>query len=533
MPKARKKKGTSFKSSATKSIFLYGKPNTSKTDILRNMQASFLALINENIEILSQKEGVTLYLIKNDKKSSEMRMLEKTLRKEGINSAFCQNAFDAAVTHLSNRLDSIRLDMHASNQSIFTQSKVLFAMSIDGADKQSMTEAISAISKKADDFYDRCVKELQAMSSIAFDAAMAEFHDAYMYTSLEYRIPVLKSVFVPLDSRLMKIEVSERIEAPFVITITDPFHKNKRFCVPLNTSRHSLHKIEVENMAGTVTFTVRNNDIKVSWAYKHSFVQPKTNTVIGVDAGIIDALSVSDGKTYGSMKNPLDFYKDVVEPAFAEFFKLRNKKNSISHYLRSHPNLPDDERRFLIRKMDNLEHMVQTMDAPYRKKRRYYSILDETISKSVKAYVGSLSKNVLTVIEQLDIKEFNKSRKINGMFSIFARGKLQQRLIEELNWHGYGFIEVDPAYTSQLCPICGCVDKNNRNSKSFKCTCCGYTDDADHNASVNIRDRAADTEILEVCEKYKYSKKQRHKEIKEVYDTRNELYKQNHPSAVA
>ena len=36
-------------------------------------------------------------------------------------------------------------------------------------------------------------------------------------------------------------------------------------------------------------------------------------------------------------------------------------------------------------------------------------------------------------IEKLDIKEFNKSRKVNGMFSTFARGKLQRKLMEALN----------------------------------------------------------------------------------------------------
>lgn len=49
---------------------------------------------------------------------------------------------------------------------------------------------------------------------------------------------------------------------------------------------------------------------------------------------------------------------------------------------------------------------------------------------------------------------------------------------------------VDPAYTSQRCNRCGYVDKRNRDRARFDCLNCGHSDDADHNAALNIRDRA-------------------------------------------
>ena len=74
-----------------------------------------------------------------------------------------------------------------------------------------------------------------------------------------------------------------------------------------------------------------------------------------------------------------------MEPAFAVLSDLRNKKASIKHYLHSH-DLPEDVGRSLIRKMDRLDQMMQSMEAPYRKKRRYYGMLEEGISKDVRAY---------------------------------------------------------------------------------------------------------------------------------------------------
>ena len=126
-------------------------------------------------------------------------------------------------------------------------------------------------------------------------------------------------------------------------------------------------------------------------------------------------------------------------------------------------------RRSLIKKMDHLERMIQTAKTPYRKKRCYYAQLDHEIKKTVTTYVDSISKDTLTAIEKLDIKEFNKSCKINGMFSTFARGKLQRKLMKALNQKECDFFEVEPDFTSQVCPVCSNLNIENRHSKRFCC----------------------------------------------------------------
>ena len=128
-------------------------------------------------------------------------------------------------------------------------------------------------------------------------------------------------------------------------------------------------------------------------------------------------------------------------------------------------------------------------------------------------------------MELPDIKEFNKSRMVNGMLSVFSRGKLAEKLMEELSWHGFPFVQVEPAYTSQICPVCGCLDKASRNGKVFHCICCGHTDDADHVGSINIKARAEDKELIGICEKYPYSKKERHAAIQALQAERNREWK--------
>ena len=45
----------------------------------------------------------------------------------------------------------------------------------------------------------------------------------------------------------------------------------------------------------------------------------------------------------------------------------------------------------------------------------------QKIKKTVTAYVDSISKDTLTAIERLDIKEFNKSRKMNAIKIVYEK----------------------------------------------------------------------------------------------------------------
>ena len=224
MPKACKKKSSEFVSSPVKSVFLYGKPNKGKLHLLWQMERKYVELINFNIEALMAVPDIHVQLIKNDKKDSCVRQLQKQLRPRDINSAFCQNAFDTAFTKLSNRLDAIRLEMFKTIDSIFCQSKVLFGLCLDGVTKDEMTACLNKVvnavrNKKDTAFYLDCIAQLQNMSADEFEAQMIELRDLYDMVSVQFRIPHVKSEAIPFDSRLMKIEPSTDTAMPYVITL--------------------------------------------------------------------------------------------------------------------------------------------------------------------------------------------------------------------------------------------------------------------------------------------------------------------------
>ena len=82
------------------------------------------------------------------------------------------------------------------------------------------------------------------------------------------------------------------------------------------------------------------------------------------------------------------------------------------------------------------------------------------------------------------------------------------------------FIHKD--YTSQTCPICGCICEENRLSQeNFNCIHCGYSDNADHNAAVNIKNRVVLTvlrdKLLKQLDNGAYKpKKIRHEKFKDA-----------------
>lgn len=532
MPKARKRKDTQFDNKISKCVFLYGEPTNDKAEKIKRMQTEFTKLINRYIKQIYNNRNLTLQIVKDDKRNSQITAFEKNIRPDKINAAYSQNAFKIAITHLSNRLDNIRLDMCRECKSIFTTSKVLFAMSIDGRSKAEMITVMQNISKsvkskKDTSFYDECAEELKSIEDSEFEFMQQEFRVIYDMVSCEYKIPYITRSQIPLDSRIMTIEPSENIEAPYVITISNMLDVGgDKIVVPLNTTKHFIHKINTRKMAGMVSISMDiQKCLKVDWSYKNCVSQPKTSKIIGVDTGISDTFHTSEDKAIGSMGPVIDFYKNDVEKSFASLSDMRNKKRKISHYLRRHENLPEDVRRSLIQKMDRLDQMVQKAEAPHRKNRRYYGMLEHEVKSSIDSYIKSIDHETLTVLEKLDIKEFNNSRKANGKRSMFARGQLQKKLMETLNWKGYDFKEIEPDYTSQCCPVCSYTDKTNRNNKSFQCQCCGYEADADYVGALNIKARAEDKEILDVCEKYKYNHDEMQKHIKMVFHARNEKYK--------
>lgn len=130
--------------------------------------------------------------------------------------------------------------------------------------------------------------------------------------------------------------------------------------------------------------------------------------------------------------------------------------------------------------------------AYYRKKEEIRSYINEEIKKI------DFSDKQLIVVEQLkDMKYKMKergrlSKNIRSVFYNLSYRQVLDRIQALSEENRVSFRSVPAYYTSITCSRCGHVEKANRLSQeSFVCQKCGYSDNADFNASINILKRFA------------------------------------------
>ena len=108
-----------------------------------------------------------------------------------------------------------------------------------------------------------------------------------------------------------------------------------------------------------------------------------------------------------------------------------------------------------------------------------------------KALVESNPKHTLFVLEDLSgirnaiERVRTKDRYVSVSWSFYD---LEQKLIYKAKQNQSTVIKVNPRYTSQCCPMCGHIEKANRNKRLhlFTCKNCGYKSNDDRIGAINL-----------------------------------------------
>jgi len=88
-----------------------------------------------------------------------------------------------------------------------------------------------------------------------------------------------------------------------------------------------------------------------------------------------------------------------------------------------------------------------------------------------------------------------KSKRLSRIVSTWMRGLVKERLEFKASAGGSRREQVNPSYSSQMCPVCGFVHYRNRQGDRFQCLFCGHGGDSDAVAAVNLLERLDDPEI--------------------------------------
>lgn len=176
---------------------------------------------------------------------------------------------------------------------------------------------------------------------------------------------------------------------------------------------------------------------------------------IGVDMGLTDIVSISDGTNISSN----------------EVKNIRNKYNRIRASVQS-------------KGTRNCHKLLKRLKG---RERRFATIVNHRISKDLVAKAKKEHKGI--AIEDLkNIRWGMNSKRRNKTFrrrsNSWSFSQLRSFLEYKCKRSGVQITAIPPAYTSQTCHKCGHI--GIRNGKHFRCEHCGNVTDADINAALNI-----------------------------------------------
>ena len=150
---------------------------------------------------------------------------------------------------------------------------------------------------------------------------------------------------------------------------------------------------------------------------------------------------------------------------------------------------------------------LKEKDKEYRVGKRKQKKLDALKSKMIKSeqqLISTMCKVLQSqgvghiVMEDLDNSfgkcyakdKDNENINYNRKVKFLGLSSLKQEVEYIARKYDIAVSRVQASYTSKMCPVCGCIEDENRpNQETFECIECGHKDNADFNAAKNIRNR--------------------------------------------
>lgn len=117
------------------------------------------------------------------------------------------------------------------------------------------------------------------------------------------------------------------------------------------------------------------------------------------------------------------------------------------------------------------------------------NVKEDFFHKLSKEIVNNFDLIRIEKLEKKKMKETAPSKKMRRSIAEVSWDSLVQKIKYKAEMQCKVVEEVNPAYSSQRCNVCGNISKKNRKSQEkFECISCGNKDNADKNAAKNILD---------------------------------------------
>lgn len=197
----------------------------------------------------------------------------------------------------------------------------------------------------------------------------------------------------------------------------------------------------------------------------------KTGTSCGIDVGLKDFATISDGTIYGNPK----------------------------HFRRLELKLAREQRKLSKRKEEAKQRKVKLSNAKnYQKQRHKVARIHEKIRNARNDYLHKISTEIIKNhdvidIEDLQVKNMLQNDKLSKAISDVSWSQFRAMLEYKAEWYGKQVIAVSRNFpSSQLCSECGYKNKavKDLSVRTWECPACTVLHNRDLNASRNIEAEA-------------------------------------------
>lgn len=197
----------------------------------------------------------------------------------------------------------------------------------------------------------------------------------------------------------------------------------------------------------------------------------------------------------------LGVIQPIVASVYGDTKRLTIEKNEIEVFRKKHENRKRSLQKATKHSGNGkIGHgTVCRTKAVYQAEDKIARFRDTTNFKYANAVVKYAKRNNCGKIA---IENLTSVSEKNPYLKNWSYYDLQTKITNKAKEEGIEVISINPAYLSQRCSQCGCINKENHNAYLFKCINCGFEEDADYNASQNCATPDIEEHIKAYCKKY-------------------------------
>lgn len=197
---------------------------------------------------------------------------------------------------------------------------------------------------------------------------------------------------------------------------------------------------------------------------------PSTTAAIGIDVGVARLATMSDGTYFETLTS---FKENRRRLGWAQRCMSRKVKFS-RNWKKAKIRVQKIYAKMANARKDFLHKITTTIS----KNHAFVCIEDLQIRNMVKSSKGNSEQPGKRVAQKSGL---NRSILDQGW------GEFRRQLAYKIAWQGGLFLAVSPHYTSQTCPDCGHISRDNRRTQGmFCCGNCGYENHADVVGAINV-----------------------------------------------